>query len=171
MKREISPPAKKNLVLYRVVIVLLVVLLSALVLVLAAGSIFALVRPPDSAPLLRFGGAGGSVIKTRPIDGTTAVFSGLGAFRIPIAAEPPAILILTISFPYPAGDRAFTEELASRIGEFRSIATGYFSALPAEKVINLDEDAAKADILRRYNAILRLGRIETLYFGDLMIID
>ena len=169
MKREISPPSRGLLILYRIFVALIL----ALVLILAAGGIYALVRPADSAPLLRIGGAGqsGAGQGTRPVNEATAVFSGLGRLRIPIAGQPPATLVLSISFPYPPDDRAFTEELASRIGEFRSIAIAYFASLPPGKIAGLDEDAAKADILRQYNALLRLGRIETLYFGDLMVVE
>jgi flagellar basal body-associated protein FliL len=80
-------------------------------------------------------------------------------------------MILSISFPYLATDIAFTEELAVKINDFKSIAIDYFSSLPAEKLSVLDEDAAKHEILRRFNANLSLGRIEALYFNDLMIMD
>jgi flagellar basal body-associated protein FliL len=151
-------------------------LVVALVLVLAAGSLYALLRPAASGPLFRIGssgrgGQGGSVPASSLGDGEVGVFSGIGRLRIPTSGQPPATLILSISFPYPAGDRAFTEELASHLGDFRSIATGYFSSLSADAIAGLDEDTAKAEILRGYNALLRLGRIEALYFGDLMIVE
>jgi len=81
------------------------------------------------------------------------------------------VIIISISFPYKADDRPFTEELASNLGKFRSIATNYFANLPRDSLSRLDEEQAKAEILRQYNALLRLGRIETLYFGDLMVMD
>ena len=170
MKREISPPVRGLLILYRAVVALILVL----VVVLAAGSVFAFLRPADSAPLLQIGGRTGKSSTGQSVHSAneaTAVFSGLGRFRIPIAAEPPSTLILSISFPYPPDDRAFTEELASRIGEFRSIAIAYFASLSPEKIAGLDEDAAKVDILKQYNSLLRLGQIETLYFGDLMVVE
>ena len=80
-------------------------------------------------------------------------------------------MILSIAFPYPAEDRAFSEELAVKIGDFRSIATEYFSSLPAERLLIIDEEAAKSEILRRYNSGLRLGSINALYFSDMIIID
>ncbi|MCL1837213.1 MAG: flagellar basal body protein FliL [Treponema sp.] len=177
MKREISPPSKKMLILYRVSVALLL----AVVLALAVGTIIGLSRPSDAEPLLRFGSnrekrdasPGRAAPNTRPgpAGEATSVFSGLGTFRIPVAGESSATLVLSVSFPYPANDRPFTEELASRIGDFRTIATYYFTSLPAEKLVILDEDAAKTEILRQYNALLRLGKIETLYFSDLMIVE
>ena len=183
MKREIAlqsqkPQSNGLKILYRCVIALI----SVLVAVLIAGSVYAVVRPSDSAPLFRVGTADGvergrqePPNSSRPAvdaaNGAVGVFSGIGRLRIPAAGQPPATVILSISFPYPLSDRAFTEELASRIGEFRSIATGYFAALSTEKIKDLDEDAVKAEILERYNALLRLGKIETLYFSDLLIVD
>ena len=166
MKREIVPVSKSLLVVYRLAIALVIVVLA----VLLAGTLYALFRPAE--PLFR-----GS---SRPVPNATvsnpdytaeAVFTGIGRLRIAAAGQPPATVILSISFPYPAQDRPFSEELAACIGEFRSIAAAYFSSLPLQSIVNLDEAAAKAEILRRYNALLRLGKIETLYFSDLMIVE
>jgi flagellar basal body-associated protein FliL len=97
------------------------------------------------------------------------VFSGIGRLRIPLSNS--SVLILSIAFPYNAGDITFTEELATKVGDFKEIASEYFSSLPAERIIQIDEEAAKTEILKRYNAILRLGKINALYFSDMMIID
>jgi len=153
------------LVLYRIMAALIL----ALVVVLITGSLYALFRSPDSGPLFRIGGE--EQDRRNPVPEAANVFSGIGRLRIPLAGKPAATIILSISFPYPADDRPFAEELASRIGDFRSIASLYFASLPPDKIANLDADAAKAEILQRYNALLRLGRIETLYFGDLMVVD
>lgn len=183
MKREISLQSKRFqspglMILYRCIIALVFILVAILI----AGSVYAVVRPSDSAPLFRVGSAdvierGGQespnsgLSASHSANGAVGVFSGIGRLRIPIAGQPPATVILSISFPYPLSDRVFAEELASRIGEFRSIATGFFAALSMEKIKDLDEDAAKAEILGRYNALLRLGKIETLYFSDLLVVD
>jgi len=156
--------------MYRVVVALIL----ALVLALVIGSLYAVLRSPNSKPLFRIGGGSGDAqqgrVEAAPA-GEVNVFSGIGRLRIPLAGEPSATLIVAISFPYPADDRPFAEELASRIGDFRSIATEYFASLPPEKAASLNEESAKTDILKRYNALLRLGQIQTLYFGDLMLVD
>jgi len=179
MKREITPLSGRLLIVYRVFVVLALALIAAL----AAGSLYALFRSPNSGPLFRIGNANGKAAGAatggkqgqNSDTGTTPslpnVFSGIGRLRIPLAGEPPAAIILSISFPYSADDRPFAEELASRIGDFRSIAVEYFASLPREKAVKLDEEAAKAVILGRYNGVLRLGKIKTLYFGDLMIVE
>ena len=98
--------------------------------------------------------------------GTAEIFTGIGRVRIPLSGEPPATLALTVSFPYPKDDIAFAEELASRLVDFRSIIRGYFSALTLEGLRRLDENEAKAEILSRYNKLLRLGKIDGLFFTD-----
>ena len=173
MKREIDVPGNKLIIFYRV----LVVIMLLLVAILLAGSLYGFLRSRDSGPLFHIGGKGGGVKSAGSVqegvrdgDNPYNVFSGIGTLRIQ-NADKPAVVIISISFPYKAEDRPFTEELASNIGEFRSIATNYFANLPKEKLAKLDEEQAKAEILRQYNAVLRLGRIEQLFFGDLMIVD
>jgi len=155
-----------------------VALALALVAVIAVGSLYAIARPADSAPLFRIGGpnvaAPGAAHGSGPADfsgGGDNVFTGIGRLRIPLMGQPPATVVLSLSFPYPADDRFFAEELATRVGEFRSIAVGYFSSLRRDEIAGLNEAAAKNEILARYNALLHLGRIETLYFTDLIILD
>jgi len=141
----------------------------ALVAVLLIGTIFALFRPKDAGPLFRLGAGRTEQSRvTADGNGDIRVFSGLGRLRVPLANS--STLILAIAFPYSASDTAFTEELAAKIGDLRAIASGYFSSLP-EETIQIDEEAAKQEILKRFNAALRLGRIEALYFSDLMVID
>jgi flagellar basal body-associated protein FliL len=144
-------------------------LAGALVGLLLIGTIFALVRSPAAGPIIKLGKSE-TVTTTRTTENDDIrVFSELGRLRIPLINS--STLILSIAFPYLADDIAFTEELAAKIEDFRRIAIDYFSSLPAEKIIKIDEETAKTEILSLYNANLRLGRIETLYFSDMMIID
>ncbi|MCL2138532.1 MAG: flagellar basal body-associated FliL family protein [Treponema sp.] len=171
MKREFIVPSKKKLYFYRAGIILLLLI----AVVLAAGSLFALFRPPNAEPLIRIGSAADDAavqgINTVQNSGTTEIFSGLGRIRIPLSGENPGSAVLSVSFPYPAGDIAFSEELASRIGSFRSIITAYFSSLTGDEVQTLDENKAKTEILKQFNALLLLGRIESIYFTDLRVFN
>ena len=156
------------LIFYRVVISLICVL----AVLLAAGTIYGLVRPADAAPVLRLGrsdGTEGTVRETAVRNDDIRVYSGLGRLRIPLSNS--SIMILSIAFPYSANDTAFMEELAAKTGELRNIAINYFSSLPADELANIEEETAKREILRLYNTALRLGRIEALYFNDMLIID
>jgi len=169
MKREIDLPSKTPLIIYRVIVVVFIVLIVLFIF----GNLLAFFRSSGSGPLFQIGRQKSSEVNLNTNTGITeiAVFSGMGRLRIPVAGQPPSTVILSISFPYPVSDRPFTEELASHIGDFRSIAAAYFTSLSPEKIAFLDEEAAKMEILKRYNAILRLGKIETLYFSDFMVIE
>jgi flagellar basal body-associated protein FliL len=179
MKREIDVPGNRLIVIYRIIVAMLLLLVAMLI----AGSLYALIRSRDSGPLFRIGGGvkdegtgrAGQDAGIRDGGSPYNIFSGIGTIRIQNtgkqADKQAAVIIVTISFPYKADDRPFTEELASHVGEFRSIATNYFANLPADNLAKLDEEQAKAGILMRYNALLRLGKIEALYFSDLMIME
>jgi flagellar basal body-associated protein FliL len=174
MKRILKPRFRGLLIASRVMFVLVLLLAGVII----GGSVYAALRAPGSAPLFRIGGAsgaesgagGGSPVRAVDAAGGVSVFTGIGRLRVPVAGGG-STLILSIAFPYPPGDQPFTEELASRITNFRTIAVDYFSSLPAGQIAALNEEAAKTEILRRYNAMLRLGKIEALYFNDLMVVD
>ena len=156
----------KNAIFYRIIITVIIVMVA----LIGAGTIIDLVRPAGAGPIITIGGRerGAPAGTAENRDG---MFTGIGRLRIPVSHDPPSTLVVSIDFPYPPDDRLFAEELASRLGDFRAIAEAYFSSLPAQSLINLNEDTAKEEIIRRYNALLRLGRIETLYFTDFMVIE
>jgi hypothetical protein len=47
----------------------------------------------------------------------------------------------------------------------------YFASLTRGDLARLNEAGIKAELLRRYNASLRLGSIGLLYFNEFMIIE
>jgi len=159
------PKSKPSRILY----IGLLSLTGVLLLLLIIGTIIGVARSSSSQPLFRLGKPAGTQAETASPDDDIREFSGLGRLRIPLSNS--STLVLLITFPYPAHDTAFTEELAAKTGEFRSLAADYFSALPADKIAHLDEDAAKKEILARYNAILRLGQIRAIYFSGMNVID
>jgi flagellar basal body-associated protein FliL len=144
----------------------LLLIAAAMAALIIAGTVYAFARS-SKAPVLRLGKPAAPA--ALPFNDDVRVFNGIGRLRIPLSNY--STLILSIAFPYSPKDRVFAEELAARIGDFRTIAADYFSSLPEENLVRLDEDAAKAEILKRWNARLRLGRIDTLYFSDLLVLD
>jgi flagellar basal body-associated protein FliL len=156
----------------------LVIIAAALILIILGGTVYAFfIRPPVSAETAGAESTGpaaavsGSGPASDASSGGAAMFTGIGRLRIAAGNGEPATALLSITFPYPGADRAFTEELAGKVPVFRSITAAYFAALSAGELRNLDEDAAKAELLRRFNAELLLGKIEVLYFSDLMILE
>jgi flagellar basal body-associated protein FliL len=140
---------------------------SALALVLLAGTLYALVFRPGRTETPRRTRENGFVQSS--VDG--GVFTGVGRLRSATAGPQPATVILSVTFPYPPDDRPFTEELASQTANFRNIAHEYFASLSTEELLNKDEASIKAEILRGYNGLLRLGQIETLYFNEYLVIE
>jgi len=155
-------PEKRS---HRIVYITLLTIAGTLVIILIIGTIFAF--SCKAGPVLQFNDS----VQERTLEQSSdiRVFSGLGRMRIPLVNS--SVMILSISFPFPADDIAFSEELAVRINDFKHMATDYFSTLPEDALVQINEETAKQEILRRYNNSLRLGRIETLYFNELRIID
>ena len=145
----------------------LVGLVLALVLILLVGTIVGLItrssRPSASE------GPDTSGISSDPTPGVN-IFTGLGQLRIPTADTQSETVILFISFVFDPDDRAFSEELTLRIRELREITANYIGSFPAAELRNMSEDLLKSELLRRFNAVLRLGRIETLFLIDFMVI-
>jgi flagellar basal body-associated protein FliL len=144
---------------------------AALVLVILAGTLYALFREGGGVPgageaAARNGGAAESGTET-------AMFTGIGRLRITAGdgSGDRAVVVLSIVFPYPPGDGPFAEELTGKIPLFRRIAREYFGALAPDQLRSLDEQTAKAELLRRFNGELRLGTIGLLLFDDLMILE
>ena len=102
--------------------------------------------------------------------GEAQTFTNIGRIRVPTADPQPEMAILFVSFVYYPDDKAFSEELALRVREFREIITDYIGSFQAAELGALSEETIKAELLRRFNDILRLGQIETLYLSDFMII-
>ena len=98
------------------------------------------------------------------------IFTGIGQMRVSTSDPRPGMVILFVSFVYYPSDKAFSEELVLRIGEFRNIISKYIGSFSILELQKQDEESIKGELLSRFNAILRLGKIETMFFTDFMII-
>ncbi|AEF84879.1 flagellar basal body-associated protein FliL [Treponema primitia ZAS-2] len=147
----------------------LMALVLLLILVILGGTLYALVlRPKPAASGSSHSGASSAPANGLAGSSEASMFTALGRLRCPAAG---GAVILQAVFPYYPGDRPFSEELVSRIREFRNLTLDYFAALSAEELYRIPESAVKAELLSRYNALLRLGQIETLYFNEFLIIE
>jgi flagellar basal body-associated protein FliL len=155
MNNQKRKPSQILLIIYRSLIVLALIIL----LVIAGGVVWALLRPEQTASQ--------SAAQTE----RSNIFTGIGRLRLPLGGNQPATVIVSITFPYDPPDKAFSEELASRVGEFRALTGAYFKSQTASRLETIDEEDIKKALLDQYNEVLRLGKIEILYFSDYMIID
>ena len=97
-------------------------------------------------------------------------FTGIGRIRVSTADPQPGMVILSITFVYYPADKDFSEELALRIGDFRYIVVDFISSFSIKELHELSEETLKAQLLHRFNAVLRLGQIEALFLSDFLII-
>jgi flagellar basal body-associated protein FliL len=169
----VNPP-RPLLILYRSLLILAL----ALGLCILGGTVYVMFRGTGAAVPENSAGQEGDAA------GET-VFTGIGRLRIPLAplgdagdgasgdsaGEGRAALVISIVFPYSPRDRAFSEELALRVGDFRRIAREYFSSRSVEELRAMDEETMKAGLLGAYNSALRLGKIRVLYFNDLLLFE
>ena len=103
--------------------------------------------------------------------GQGQTFTGIGLLRATTADPQPGMVILFVSFFYYPDDKAFSEELVLRVRDFRDIIVSYIGSLSVLDLQKRGEEVLKTELLIRFNAILRLGQIETLYFSDFMIVE
>jgi hypothetical protein len=146
--------------------------LAALLTVIVLGTVWAVfVRPEPRAEIAVTGDADTGGVSERE----RRIFTGMGRLRVRLAAQAESenggTAVVTVVFPYDDSDRAFVEELAHNIGKFRVLTVDYFESLPVGSPLLADEQTLKAALLSRYNSLLRLGRIDTLYFSEFMIIN
>jgi flagellar basal body-associated protein FliL len=159
-----SDEKEPSLVL-RVIYPILWILLFFTGLLLLGGTLYAMV-------FLREGNAVANrpPPEPQPPAGGEQLFTGIGRIRVS-TGDGSATIIVSITFPYSPADKPFSEELAARVGNFRTIATDYFKSFSAAEFGSMDETILKEELLSRYNSILRLGRIRTLYFNDFLYLS
>jgi flagellar basal body-associated protein FliL len=155
----------------------LLFILITMLAVIALGTLWTLIRPAAPVAVSQNGDPAASAPQNQ-ID--MRIFTGIGRIRARLA--PPArngtaanggeaALVIAIGFPYNNSDRAFLEELSLNVGKFRAATIDYFNTIPADSPLLSDETSLKKELLTRYNRLLRLGNIETLYFSEYVIID
>jgi flagellar basal body-associated protein FliL len=173
MKSGGKDPSLALIIIYRA----LLILLFFAGLLLLGGTLYALVFLREGN-----GAASGQPSGALPPAGEEQLFTGIGRIRVSAGDDSPTVII-SITFPYSRSDKAFSEELAARVGDFRTITADYFKSLSAgelgstdsfdstDSIYSIDENILKEELLSRYNGILRLGKIRVLYFNDFLYLD
>ncbi|MDR3115782.1 MAG: hypothetical protein LBU25_09720, partial [Treponema sp.] len=124
------------------------VMILLLILVLAGVTVYALVlRKPGAPPLYTMPDRvrpAFSRTEKQDLKAMDGMFTGIGRFRVVTADTPPMTIVISIIFPYQPEDRAFAEELDSKVRDFRNIAAAYFSAHTAAELREANESLIKA---------------------------
>lgn len=127
------------------------------------------IRTPDPSPL--------AVSSMSAPDNTKLdAFTGLGRLRAAAKPDPKKAaggtpVVVTPWFPYPAGDRAFYEELSQKSTIMRAVITEYFSKYTEDELLSRGEEKIKADLLAALNERLSLNKIQAIYFSDYLFIE
>jgi flagellar FliL protein len=158
-----APAGRQLIALYRILLVIVLILAAVIVL----GTVYGLLRKAL--------GPGKESTQSTAVEGEESgenagesIFSGIGKLRVATADPEPETVVISVAFPYDQNDRPFAEELASRIPELKSVTSEYLGAFSAEQLMTLEVTAIKGDLLDRYNALLKLGKISDLYVTDFM---
>lgn len=133
-----------------------------LVLVLAAGSLWGLATGSRAKKLARAG---------EDLPAGARVFTGLGTIRASTGDKPPAVIVASPSFPYPASDRAFAEELESKKEAMRQAVKNWLSTKTAAELSPSFEAATKAGIRDAINGVLALGDVDTIWLSDFSVVQ
>lgn len=99
-----------------------------------------------------------------------AVFKGLGTIRAATRDEPKAVVVATLSFPYPASERAFREELIKKAPALKAAAIAYLSRRSAAELHPAYEGAVKAGLRDAFNELLSLGKVGEIWLSDFAVI-
>ena len=152
----------------------LLFILITLLAVIALGTFWALITRPELPVAVPRNGEFALETPQNPFE--PRVFTGIGRLRARLALPArkgggEAAVVIAIGFPYNDSDRAFLEELSLNVIKFRAATVDYFNTIPSDSPLLYDEVSLKKELLTRYNKLLRLGKIETLYFSEYIIID
>ncbi|EPF25228.1 hypothetical protein HMPREF1221_02313 [Treponema socranskii subsp. paredis ATCC 35535] len=127
------------------------------------------IRTPDPSPL--------AVSSMNAPDNTKLdAFTGLGRLRAATKPDPKKStggtpVVVTPWFSYPAGDRAFYEELSQKSTIMRAVITEYFLKYTEDELLSRGEEKIKADLLTALNERLSLNKIQAIYFSDYLFIE
>jgi flagellar basal body-associated protein FliL len=167
MNNEISRPTRSiHLILNRVL-----TLLALLIVLFVAGVTIAVFLRGDLPAAQNSSRAVAAAPKSETNPTKDFVFTGIGRLRLLTAGKSPATVVLDVTFPYNATDKPFSEELAAHVKDFRNAAKEYIGSFTVDALKSTKEDVLKSALLARFNDVLRLGKIRTLYFNDFMIVN
>ena len=103
--------------------------------------------------------------------GKTAVFGDIGLLRATTADKKAVTVIISPFMPYDSVDLAFQEELVQKTRSMRAFVLDWFRSRTIGEIGKLGESGVKGALLEGINKLLVLGKIETVYFSEYMVIE
>jgi flagellar basal body-associated protein FliL len=142
----------------------LAVILGVIVLVLVAGSVYGLASGTRAKKLAREAGMAA-------LPAGSNVFTAIGTIRASTKDSPPSVVVATISFPYPADDPAFAEELEKKTDALKAAALAWFQERTAADLVPAYSGAVKTGLRDSFNALLSLGKVDEIWLSDFSVIE
>jgi flagellar basal body-associated protein FliL len=138
----------------------------ALVLALAAGTIYGLAAGTRSKKIAREAEKAQGAAQLA----SAAAFTGIGTIRARSADAKAAVVVATIAFPYDSGDRGFAEELSRKAPVLQAAAQSLISTKKADDLAPAFEGSLKAALRDAFNARLSLGKVTEIWLSDFVVI-
>lgn len=110
-------------------------------------------------------------VAARDGSGKTAIFADIGVLRAATADARPVTIVVSPFLPYPADDVPLSEELVSKNRANRAAIAGWFRSHTLKEITRLGEDGVKRELLELVNANLVLGKLQSMYFEEYMVIE
>lgn len=134
-----------------------------LLLVIAAGTIYGLATGSRAKKLARQGQAS--------VQPGYSVFSEIGTIRASTADKERAVVVATVSFPYPSSDTAFKEELHKKSPALKEAAINFLARHTAAQLNPAYEGSLKAELRDTFNELLSLGRVDEVWLSDFSVVQ
>jgi len=145
----------------------LAIIAGALVLALAAGTVYGLAAGTRQRKLVR---EADSAAVAAELAGR-ASYTAMGTLRAKSADPKAAVVVATIAFPYDSGDRPFAEELARKAAVLKAAALSVISSKKAAELAPAFEGSLKAALRDAFNARLSLGKVTEVWLSDFAVIQ
>jgi flagellar basal body-associated protein FliL len=155
--RDVAPAAGSTLLRA------LAIVAGILVFVIAVGSVWALATGSRGRKLAHEADAAMA-------PAGSAVFTAIGTLRASTKDKPPAVVVATIAFPYPADDHDFAGELEKKTDALRAAAVNWFSGRAAAELAPAYEGTVKAGLRDTFNSMLSLGKVSDLWLSDFAVV-
>jgi Flagellar basal body-associated protein len=116
-------------------------------------------------------GSGPGAVAASDPSGKNAIFADIGVLRAATADREPVTVVISPFVTYPASDSAFREELVGKTRGFRTDIRSWIGGKTLRELTGMGEERVKASLLEVINARLVLGKVDTIYFEEYLILE
>lgn len=159
--------------------IVLLIVAAFVVFIIASGTVWACVRAsgtsasPTGKRLFSSKTDSAAIESALNADATpdAALFSDIGPLRASTTDGDGTVIVIQPYFPYPSDDIAFREELVKKTRTVRAGILDWFASRTVGEIKRLGEAGVKQAILDVVNGVLVLGKLDTVWFSEFMVLD